>query len=758
MARTALRSSGRGARVACRAGLPSAGGSQSAAALLAAADMHVNFTNDTARLNGSSIAISSLLSCSRNLAGYYTNAAGVLSLVAVDTLRYGDVGLLVENAATNLLLQSQTFDNASWSKSNVTVTADAIAAPDGTTTADRIVETTANGNHRVTQGAGTLAAGLHVVSVYVKAGERTHFDMALSAGSNYIGTIFNLSGAGSVTRTDDGGAQITHCWQRIEALGNGWYRCWMAGRTSASLACTAVFGLSNGTTNSYVGNASNGLYLWGAQWETATRLRNGPTSYIPTTTGQVTRPAEIVTFADLTWLGGADDTLFADFLARFGDNHTLLAVDATNNKVLEVSGAYVPTCGAAETVNGGYGEQSTTKACLRLASNNVRLCCNGGAIATDTSETAPGTVSAVRVGLDLSSANGLNGHIRQLAGWTTPLTDAEMQVVATQAAPVPGVSDLESLRQAYRARATGMMYHWSMATYSPTGQGEQWAEGNESLADFAPTSDPTATDIANNWLDAADLVGAQYICPVSMHHDGFALWNSAVAPRCVADTTWGGLSAQNADFIKTLYDRATARGFAVSLYFSIWNRKFEIDNTTDNGDRRRNYTALVKNLLSELKVLCPDLIGIWTDGWKWRIGYYQVRYQDVYEHIKSLWPNALLLENNHENNIENSDIPTYEDGGGSALPPGNTEIAEVNTTIYSNTTPASHWFHDIDNQQTPGDGESTGPSTFKTQGDLETARDLARDNAAYWQINVGPRVTGFVGSQEVALLTAIGVG
>ena len=49
-------------------------------------------------------------------------------------------------AEQNLLLQSQTFDNASWTKgADVTITANGATAPDGTATADLI---TTAGRHQ----------------------------------------------------------------------------------------------------------------------------------------------------------------------------------------------------------------------------------------------------------------------------------------------------------------------------------------------------------------------------------------------------------------------------------------------------------------------------------------------------------------------------------------------------------------------------------------------------------------------------------
>ncbi len=55
--------------------------------------------------------------------------------------RVGPDGL-IEKVRTNLVLQSQTFDNASWNKTTdgqVTITANAAAAPDGTTTAEKMI-------------------------------------------------------------------------------------------------------------------------------------------------------------------------------------------------------------------------------------------------------------------------------------------------------------------------------------------------------------------------------------------------------------------------------------------------------------------------------------------------------------------------------------------------------------------------------------------------------------------------------------------
>ena len=51
------------------------------------------------------------------------------------------LGLLIEEARTNKATYSQDFTHSSWNKSDVTVAAAPIAAPDGTMTANHVVKT-----------------------------------------------------------------------------------------------------------------------------------------------------------------------------------------------------------------------------------------------------------------------------------------------------------------------------------------------------------------------------------------------------------------------------------------------------------------------------------------------------------------------------------------------------------------------------------------------------------------------------------------
>jgi hypothetical protein len=210
---------------------------------------------------------------SRALSAYRTNQEGVMELVAsgVPRVDYSNTcpELIIEKASTNKFLRSQEFDSASWTKSNSTISANAITAPNGTLTADKLIETATNSVHNINQNF--VMVGSHSLSIYAKAGERTR--IALQLGS--VSAIFDLSN----------GSVVSGAGAFINDEGNGWYRC-VISNTPSNINC--IIYIVSGTSTTYLGNGTSGVYIWGAQLEQSTY----PTSYIPTTTASVTRPQD----------------------------------------------------------------------------------------------------------------------------------------------------------------------------------------------------------------------------------------------------------------------------------------------------------------------------------------------------------------------------------------------------------------------------------------------------------------------------------
>jgi hypothetical protein len=177
------------------------------------------------------------------------------------------LGLLIEEQRTNLLTYSEDYGNVAWAKVRSSVTANATTAPDGTTTADKLVEdNTASNTHLVEQVAVTTSGASYTLSVYAKAGERTKF--LLSIYTNATTAIsFDLT---AVTASNASGT-ITPC-------ANGWYRCSLTFTSGATGNGWYDVILQNASAAyTYTGDGTSGIYIWGAQLEQGAFA----TSYIP---------------------------------------------------------------------------------------------------------------------------------------------------------------------------------------------------------------------------------------------------------------------------------------------------------------------------------------------------------------------------------------------------------------------------------------------------------------------------------------------
>jgi hypothetical protein len=175
----------------------------------------------------------------------------------------------------NIIIQSQTFDNASWGKSQATVSANTTTAPDGTSTADTIIEASDVAQyHQISSTAATVISGEEYTgSIYVKAASGSRrlmlvvADTTLGAGGVYAG--FDLAGAQVGFGPTTFGTWTSGAAPTITSVGNGWYRCTVTAITAhATLKLQIVLDEGTGTAavdHNYNGDGTSGLYLWGAQ-------------------------------------------------------------------------------------------------------------------------------------------------------------------------------------------------------------------------------------------------------------------------------------------------------------------------------------------------------------------------------------------------------------------------------------------------------------------------------------------------------------
>jgi len=345
-------------------------------------------------------------------------------------------GLLIEEARTNLATYSEQFDNAAWTKSNTTVTANASTSPDGTTNADKLAETSAVGFHLIQQTSSSVAATTPITwAVYVKAAERTWIYAQMDAGGGMAGdrfAYFNL--ASGVVGTTQANTTAT-----ITPAGNGWYRCAITATSDADGgAITAkLITAFDGSTLSYAGVAGSGIFLYGAQLEAGAFA----SSYIPTIASTVTRSADVATITGSLfsqWYNQPEGAFIVDFDTPQDAAKFVFSVsDGTNNNRVQVlpwssRQGQIVTGGVDQALfdNGTITLNTPTKIALTYKANDAALSLGGATPATDTSCTIP-TIDRLLFGNATSGTDQTGGHIRSIRYAPVRAADFQLQQVTT---------------------------------------------------------------------------------------------------------------------------------------------------------------------------------------------------------------------------------------------------------------------------------------------------------------------------------------
>jgi hypothetical protein len=382
---------------------------------------------------------SSLVTFTRASAGTYFNSSGVLSSAAVDAARFdynpatlAPRGLLIEGQRVNKIVRSQEFDNASWTKTAATVVANAVAAPDGTTTADKLTADVGVATHRAFQSP-SVAAGTGSLSVFAKAAGWDWIYLRLTdfnggaAADRYA--WFNLATGALGTVNVTLRAAIT-------SVGDDFYRCSISHDDLFATGSTVIGLVNADNVTSVNGDGTSGVYLWGAQFEAGAF----PTSYTPTVAIAVTRAADIATMTGTSfsdWYDAATGTFVVEFdvLGASGTRPIISADDNTANEKIELYGSGT---NPMVTITDGGGSQANldvgTIAAntdytigLSYAVNDVAACLDGGAVGTDTSATMP-TPDRLRLGLD-QAGNYLGGHLKSVKFYGEAKADAALQTL-----------------------------------------------------------------------------------------------------------------------------------------------------------------------------------------------------------------------------------------------------------------------------------------------------------------------------------------
>ena len=200
-------------------------------------------------------------------------------------------------AAQTIALGAPTYDGvygsslyallASWSAGGTTITANNATAPDGATTAMRVLATVANSGHNV--AATNLTKGAVVKNYRFKfyAKPIGDYQCALivddGTSTNRVYAMFNIqTGADQASVTNGSGFEIVR--QKTTAADNGFYECEVFLRVSTTRT-TVAFRVAledpSFTAGSFAGDITKGIYLWEPRAIESVLPTTGPLAAVP---------------------------------------------------------------------------------------------------------------------------------------------------------------------------------------------------------------------------------------------------------------------------------------------------------------------------------------------------------------------------------------------------------------------------------------------------------------------------------------------
>jgi hypothetical protein len=379
-----------------------------------------------------------------------TNSSGLVVNVpinepALDYSLGSCSNILLEPQRTNLMLRSEEFNDATWSKAAASVTANSTTSPSGLVNADTITSTAVLTSLTV-QLATIVSGTTYTTTFYVKQNTQRFIYIRFTSqnqAGNYVSAVFDLQD-GTIGQTSVGTISGTLISTSVTAAANGFYRISLTAsinRTDGNFGlgfATAKTGNIFNTSGSIISaiTLGNSFFAWGAQLEAGAYA----TSYIPTTSASVTRNGDVISRGNIFTNGlitASGGTWFVDLrnnLARTRDAQTFFGVGdtlvLTTNSLVLIPGITAGRYLLFKAVGGSFTSLYTTltdtaKIAIKWNGTNANVFVNGVKVVTNTAFTTTNMQFLNNTG----AGNPIN--INSMALFPTALTDSQCIALTT---------------------------------------------------------------------------------------------------------------------------------------------------------------------------------------------------------------------------------------------------------------------------------------------------------------------------------------
>ena len=371
------------------------------------------------------------------------NAQGLIETVAIgdNRLNYplidgvvsGCPSLLLEPQRINLITYSEDFTDSSWIFDDATLISNSVVSPDGTQNASTLIGNTVNSRHNIGVSIGNASVdGSYII--FAKAKELIYLQItSVNTTQQYVN--FDLLNGVFVLGSDFSNA-------KMEDYGNGWYKCTVVSDGEYNgYYLSLVSGLNATWLESWVmPNNTDGLYIWGAQFEQGSY----PTSYIPTSGTTATRSAETCNGAgNVNTFNSAEGVLMAEISALADDSNieaisinannadnrlALFKWNASNRIQIRVNIAGNTPIDAGVSLS---NIKDLNKISLKYKSGDYALWINGFEVYVNSLADTP--IGLSNLSFDSNGADGVpfRGNTKQIQYYDSALNDSDLETLTS---------------------------------------------------------------------------------------------------------------------------------------------------------------------------------------------------------------------------------------------------------------------------------------------------------------------------------------
>ncbi|MFA6239913.1 MAG: alpha-L-fucosidase [Candidatus Hydrogenedentales bacterium] len=300
----------------------------------------------------------------------------------------------------------------------------------------------------------------------------------------------------------------------------------------------------------------------------------------------------------------------------------------------------------------------------------------------------------------------------------------------------------------WREAKFGMFIHWGLYAVpagvwkdKPVDNAGEWImfNGKIPVSDYEPLLEqfnPVKFN-ADEWVALAKNAGMKYVVITSKHHDGFALFDSAVSEYDVMSTPF------KRDIMKELSEATHRENLTMCWYHSIldWHHPDYLprgegsprpwDTRPRDGADLNRYIDYMQGQLKELLTKYGPIGVIWFDG-GWEHKPEELRANEVVAMIRGIQPNIII-----NNRIQ---IPQDYDTPEQYIPPTGIPNRDWEVCMTMNDT----W------------GFKSADTNWKSNEDLIRKLVDIVSKGGNFLLNVGPTAEGLIPQASVERLTAMG--